>query len=113
MNKTSRTLSKQKTVIEEAIEVTKVKCRDLQRLKFGKEIDLDSLDKMANSENVKAIEEKITMCRSENNRSINVLKQQVLQAQEELLELTKMNTRLLESIASLTAEQVSYATANC
>ena len=60
---------------------------------------------MTSSENVKEIEEKILFQQSENTRAINSMKKQVQVAQEELLELTKMNTKLLESIASLTAEQ--------
>merc|ERR1711918_224181 len=79
------------------------KCTDLQMLKFGQIIDLNSLDRMAVSSSVVDLKEKIKLQEQKNELLVNAEKRKLKKAAQELMQVTDKNTKILAKIGELTA----------
>ena len=78
------------------------KCTDLQMLKFGQIIDLNSLDRMAVSSSVVDLKEKIRVQEQKNELLVNSEKRKLKKAAQELMQVTHANTQKLSKIGDLT-----------
>eukprot|EP01029_Cantina_marsupialis_P010013 TRINITY_DN2297_c1_g1_i1.p1 TRINITY_DN2297_c1_g1~~TRINITY_DN2297_c1_g1_i1.p1 ORF type:complete len:1707 (+),score=573.01 TRINITY_DN2297_c1_g1_i1:171-5291(+) len=93
-----RTLSQKKGVIANL----NARCEDLQMLKFGQVISLDSLDQMTTSKSLEDMDRKIASEEvSAQQESQSIEKQQRL-AERDLLVVVKENTALLNEVGVLT-----------
>ena len=107
LHKDERRLVNDKKRLEAEIAASRQRCDELQMLKFGKLIDIDALDR-ATSVSTAAVAEMsatISSTNAEFDAEIVAVKNKMTIAQERLLELTRQHTRLLETIAALTAKQ--------
>merc|ERR1719261_911486 len=93
-------IKKEKDKILAALEA---KCNDLQMLKFGQIIDLDSLDSMALSTAAVDLKEKIKLQEQKNELLVNTEKRKLKKAAQELMQVTDKNTKILTKIGDLTA----------
>jgi hypothetical protein len=83
------------------------KCTDLQMLKFGQIIDLNSLDRMAVSSSVVDLKEKIKLQEQKNELLVNAEKRKLKKAGQELMQVTHTNTQKLAKIGDLTSRMHS------
>ena len=100
--KRGRRLEAAKKEKEKLIEELDEKCVDLQMLKFGQIIDLNSLDRMAVSGAVVDLKEKIRVQEQKNELLVNVEKRKLKKAAQELMQVTHVNTQKLTKIGDLT-----------
>jgi chromosome segregation ATPase len=107
LHKEHRRLGRDKQRKTSDIEAAEIRCEELQMLKFGQVIDLESLDKQSISKTVTDLEDKTRMLESKNEAAISRMKNRISKAQEHLLLATRENTQKLEKIASLTHQQYS------
>merc|ERR1711939_443640 len=87
---------------EKEIAYLEDKCTDLQMLKFGQIIDLNSLDRMAVSSSVVDLKEKIRVQEQKNELLVNAEKRKLKKAAQELMQVTHVNTQKLTKIGDLT-----------
>lgn len=80
------------------------KCRDLQLLKFGQEIDLDTIEKMG-STGTADVRGKLNQQESKQQTEQSRAQKDISTAQERLLEETQRNSMLLQQIVNLTEKQ--------
>merc|ERR1712100_166843 len=88
---------------DKIIAALEAKCTDLQMLKFGQIIDLDSLDSMALSTAAVDLKEKIKLQEQKNELLVNTEKRKLKKAAQELMQVTDKNTKILTKIGDLTA----------
>ncbi|GBG26863.1 Echinoderm microtubule-associated protein-like 1 [Hondaea fermentalgiana] len=80
------------------------KCKDLQLLKFGQVIDLDTIEKMGSSGSTE-VSNKAKQQEKKQHAEHASAQKKIGLAQERLLEATRRNSALLQQIASLTEKQ--------
>merc|ERR1712032_1271254 len=100
--KRGRRLEAAKKEKEKLIAELNEKCVDLQMLKFGQIIDLNSLDRMAVSSAVVDLKEKIRVQEQKNELLVNKEKRKLKKAAQELMQVTHANTQKLTKIGDLT-----------
>lgn len=81
------------------------RCEDLQMLKFGQTIDLESLDKIGDRKALDQVNRKKRKLEVRNEAAIAKARKSISTAQESLIKTTQENTSLLERIAHLTHQQ--------
>jgi len=96
-------LGRDTAVKEKEILKLESKCQKIQLLKFGHELNLESLDKMTVNKSVVEIQKKVKIQTSKDERSKRKYREQMKTAQEMQFEATKRNTELLTRLAELTA----------
>eukprot|EP00501_MAST-03F_sp_TOSAG23-6_P002107 GSMAST32.ASY1.ANO1.2202.1 assembled CDS len=104
LKKRQRRLIKDNRKKERSIKAQEEKCDALQRLKFGRKINLDSLDNMYTSQAVLDLQQTLKFQAVENAQVLRKLSRNVKSKQEELLGLTQKNTEILENIAKLSTK---------
>eukprot|EP00948_MAST-09A_sp_MAST-9A-sp1_P001597 g1597.t1 len=87
------------------IDVLEKECLALQRLKFGREIDLDNLDKMSISQAIKDRQQQTRIKELKFDRNRMEREKNLDQTKQSLLKCTQENTKLLRAIAELTQEK--------
>jgi predicted nucleic acid-binding Zn-ribbon protein len=107
LHKDERRLIMERKRLEGEIAASRSKCDDLQMLKFGRVIDVDALDRATNVSTTAATEvhASISAANAEYDTEIAEVRRRMAGHQEELLELTRKHTMLLETVATLTAKQ--------
>lgn len=105
LHKEQSRLAREKKAKENEIAASIAKCDDLQMLKFGQIIDLESLDRMAQSKTVDELRARIAAQEVKNDNEQGALRQQHLGQREGLLRAVQDNTRLLQEIAQLSSRQ--------
>jgi len=111
-----KTLHKQKTSIERtlrqqraAIDEKKGKVNDLQILKFGREVDIDELEAMADRSAETEIENSIT----EIEENFRIQQAKLLKEKDKLTDklvgVTKKNTELMNTVSKLTGTKLAIA----
>ena len=79
------------------------KCEKIQLLKFGHELDLESLDKMTVNKSVVEMQKKVKIENSKQERVKRTYREEMKAVQERQFDATKRNTELLTRLAELTA----------
>lgn len=79
------------------------KCEKIQLLKFGHELDLESLDKIGVNKSVVEIKKKVEIQSLKDERLKRKYREDLKSVQERQFEATKQNTELLTRLAELTA----------
>eukprot|EP00981_Chlorochromonas_danica_P000742 scaffold167_cov168-Ochromonas_danica.AAC.9 len=85
------------------------RCRDLQMLKFGREIDLDELEARSDRTKELEMEQIVAEERAKFEKENARLMKDVLAAQEKLAQVTVENTKLLEEVSRLTELKMTIA----
>jgi cilia- and flagella-associated protein 44 len=106
LHKEKKQLEKEKGLKEADISVAKARCTELQMLKFGQLIDLESLDQVAIDTSEKALRSKIEDIDQHNFKEVREVVRHHEKLKRDLLEATQKNTTLLMEIAELTGKQV-------
>jgi len=103
LHKLQKKLRREKKEKEKEIATNSKKCQDFQMLKFGHELDLESLDKMSATKAVVDAQRKVTLQAIQRDREIRRGREEIKAEQERLLAATRENTTLLSQLAQLTA----------
>jgi cilia- and flagella-associated protein 44 len=102
---TKRKLQKDKKLRQKEIEVQEARCVELQMLKFGQIIDLESLDKIGDSKMVDDLNKKISVLETKYEREVHKFRRGLSAVQSKMLRTIQDNTAHLERIAQLTNQQ--------
>ena len=102
---TKRKLQKDKKLRQKEIEVQESRCVELQMLKFGQIIDLESLDKIGDSKMVDDLNEKINAMETKFEREVHKFRRGLSAVQSKMLRTIQDNTAHLERLAQLTNQQ--------
>ena len=103
LHKTKRRLQKDKNVKDAKIERERARCRELQLLKFGDEIDLEQLDKVAGTGIDDEMNARVTALERDQRADVRTLEAKLRQAKDRLLGSTTENTELLQQVGQLSA----------
>ena len=98
-------LMREKKAKRAEIAERQAKCNDLQLLKFGQIIDLDSLEKMGVSKALSEMQSRVEQLENEQEIKYRSKQENVKSAKEEMFTHMQRNTSLLRSIAELTDKQ--------
>ncbi|CEO97919.1 unnamed protein product (mitochondrion) [Plasmodiophora brassicae] len=90
-----------------AIEVERKRCEDVQILKFGRLVDIATLELASTNTAAVEILDKLNRLQKMWARKLSALDQDIANADAELAQVTNENTRLLHVIAALTEQQYS------
>eukprot|EP00941_MAST-03F_sp_MAST-3F-sp1_P001512 g1512.t1 len=104
LQRRQRRLVKGKKAKEREIKALSDKCNALQLLKFGRTIDIDSLDNMQTSRAVLELHNKIKLQSVQNEQVIRKMNRAIKVKKEKMMEMTTENTAVLEKIAKLTGK---------
>ena len=107
LHKEKKKLYREKKSRKKLITAQEEKCNDLQMLKFGQTIDLESLDKMGSRKALDEVNQKKKRLERRQEIEIVKAKKSIRSANENLIETTQENTVQLERIAQLTHQQQS------
>lgn len=109
LHKDERALMNEKRKLENEIAEASKRAEDLQLLKFGRVVDVDALDRATNVSNAASMElhQSIATTAAAQDAELAAIKAKMAADQERLLELTRQHTRLLETVATLTARQAA------
>jgi hypothetical protein len=105
LHKEKKKLYREKKTRNGLITASEEKCQDLQMLKFGQTIDLESLDKMGSRQALDEVNLKKKRLEIRQEREIIKAKKSIALANESLIDTTQENTVQLERIAQLTHQQ--------
>ena len=105
LHKEKKKLYREKRTRNALITASEEKCQDLQMLKFGQTIDLESLDKMGSRQALDEVNLKKKKLEIRQEREIIKAKKSIALANENLIDTTQENTVQLERIAQLTHQQ--------
>lgn len=105
LHQEKKKLFREKKMRKKRIEAQEEKCNDLQMLKFGQTIDLESLDKMGSRQALDEINKKKRRLEVRQEGEVIKLRREIASSQEGLIETTQENTVNLERIAQLTNQQ--------
>jgi WD40 repeat protein len=99
-------LSKARDVQQDKISNWKGKCKDLQMLKFGREIDLDDLEAASNRSREKEAERQMEIQEKKSRDLVAKLVHEGASLNEKLNEITLANTDLLAVVGDLTENRL-------
>lgn len=98
-------LLKDQKMREEEYSLAKDKVREVQLLKFGKEIDIEELEKAAENADIMALERQLKRSENQAHETMVEWEKSVAEAKDRLVSVTNENTRLLSTLASLRQRQ--------
>ncbi|KAJ3210900.1 Cilia- and flagella-associated protein 44 [Dinochytrium kinnereticum] len=82
-----------------------MRATDVQMLKFGKIIDLEKLERMGVNKNADELREKLQKEDNKRSKEVEVFEARTNRLKEDLTNITRDNTNLLENIVKLTESQ--------
>jgi len=94
-------LTKEREKQQKDIETWSARCRDLQMLKFGKEIDLDELEATSDRSKEREAEALLVDDAEKFKMNSSKLARETTRIEEALMEVTRRNTQLLSEVAEL------------
>jgi WD40 repeat protein len=109
LHKDRSKLAKERELKESETEMWKTRCRELQLLKFGREIDLDELESSSDRSKEREMEGQLAMEREKFEAEARVLLKEVNMSKEQYINITKDNTRQLHELARLMDLKVKIA----
>lgn len=89
------------------IDVERKKCEDVQRLKLGRIIEPELLERMSNNQTASELKEKLDALEEESERQVAEWEAKLEEAKSELAKITRENTTRLEQVGELTKRQYS------
>ncbi|KAG9405397.1 Cilia- and flagella-associated protein 44 [Aphanomyces cochlioides] len=107
LHKQQNQLQRDKTRQNELIGDIQDKCNQLERLKFGRLIDIDLLDKACDTGSLMELETKVRTKEIHGQKQVADAKGEQQRLKMEILKATEENTRLLSEIAVLSERQFS------
>ncbi len=105
LHRSKRRLGREQGEVESGIAAVKKKAEDLQVLKFGQMVDISTLDKATGSATLSKAEAEVGSQEDAQRGEVAKVQEGIRAQQAALVEVTRGNTRLLESIAELTGKQ--------
>lgn len=109
LHKDRARLEKSKEIEQEKIGVLEAKASNLQLHKFGRIVDLDTLDVDGHGESDDPADVAARKAREENATAMEALEKESEAVKDKLAEATKVNTDLLNRIAALLEEKLKIA----
>ena len=105
LKKERNTMKSSEKQMNRKIDELQKECLALQRLKFGRIIDLDNLDKMSISQKIKDKQKQTRLLEMRFDRNRIERERKLNEKKKDLLQSTQDNTKLLRNIAELTKEK--------
>jgi WD domain, G-beta repeat len=100
-----RQLTKELDSKQQAINVEKQKCREVQMLKFGQIIDLSILERVGDDKVADGLRSQLHKLENSSIRKTSQFRSEMRAAREELHVVSELNTSLLNKVAQLTKTQ--------
>eukprot|EP00741_Cyanophora_paradoxa_P024459 tig00022075_g23616.t1 len=98
-------LTKSKKAKEAKISELEARAYDVQMLKFGQVIDLEQLERMSVNRTAEELKEKLKRQEMKNAAELELWESKVRKATDQLAEVTRRNTELLQRVAELSQKQ--------
>ncbi|KAF0980688.1 hypothetical protein FDP41_013171 [Naegleria fowleri] len=105
LQKTQRTMLKEQKILEEKFQSEKDKVREVQMLKFGREINLEEMENAKIDLEAEELKSELNMREQEASRILKEWDNKITEYKQTMIKITSENTQLLTRISELKAKQ--------